>query len=53
MSLLHTLLAFIVGTITVTMLLLYLLAHLAGRHEERARKNAEEQPDDAQPSPSP
>jgi len=50
-----TLLAFIVGTITVTFLVFYLLAYLAGRQEERrARENAdaEEQPDDA-PLPSP
>lgn len=53
MSPLHILLAFIVGTIATVMLTLYLLAHLAGRREERARKNAEEKPDDAQPSPSP
>lgn len=54
MSPLYVFLAFVVGTIATVMLTLYLLAYIAGRYEDRrARKNAAEQPNDAQPSPSP
>ncbi|MDD9882995.1 MAG: hypothetical protein OXU62_00425 [Gammaproteobacteria bacterium] len=46
-------LAIVVGMLAAGMLLLYLLAHLAGRREERqARKHAAEQQGDA-PQPAP
>lgn len=56
MSPVYVFLAFVVAMIVGTMLLLYLLAYIAGRREERrAREDADaaEQPNDAQPSPSP